>query len=353
MLQDIQVILRAAQQQIEEYRKIIALSGYDGHKRSEEQNRTYGYSTIPDEEWFVFGGQVFIMTHGCPWERPQTHYPNPYPHNHDFFEMSYVFKGTFYNEVEGHTISQPTNTLVLLSPQAKHRCTTASPGDIVFNFLIKRELVEKIFLQMFSESESVCRFFLDSLYNVRQQQPYLFFACNDCLVELIHSIIEEYFARQDFYHSIIKAKLIELFSRLSRIHQQAKAEIRRDNSYQLMVQIEDYLEQHYSTATLSAMAEFFSYSPSYLSRLIQKQFSQTFSSLLQQVRLRHACRYLAYSSLPVDQVVEIVGYNDVSHFYRVFKQKYGMAPNQYRKQNNTLKKARNSANEPLKASVNF
>ena len=209
----------------------------------------------------------------------------------------------------------------------------------MFNILIKRELVENIFLQMFSESESVCRFFLDSLYNVRQKQPYMLFECDEPLVELIHSIMEEYVGKEDFYQSIIGAKLIELFSRLSRVYRLSETEQPiKELHYQVMVQIEEYMEKNYSTVTLSSMAEHFNYAPSYLSKLIQKNFHQKFSSLLQEIRLKHACRYLSHSSLPVDQVIEIVGYNDVSYFYRVFKQKFGMAPNQYRKQFSTLKK---------------
>ena len=348
MIQDINDYLQAAQKQIQEYQKTMADRGIDNRKRAEEQNKKYGYSTIPDEEWFVFGSPIFIMMHGCPWEEKKYHKENEYPHNHDFFEMSYVYRGAFHNTIEGYTIKQPENTLVLLSPQAKHCCDTVNHQDIVFNFLIKRELIENIFLQMFSESEPVCRFFLDSLYNVRQQKPYLFFECDNVLISLIHSMIEEYFGQQEFYQSIIKSKLTELFSRLSRMHKQQNRELGETDSYQLMVQIETYLEQNYSTATLSSMAKFFHYTPSYLSKLIQQQFQKKFSTLLQEIRLQYACRYLGYSSLPIDQVVELVGYTDVSHFYRVFKQKYGVSPNQYRKQNNTLKKAKNNIKNPLK-----
>lgn len=332
VIEDIGVYLQAAEQQMQEYKKRIAQAGYSLQQRVSEQNQKYGYSTTPDEEWFVFGGQVFILFHGYPWRKEPARNPNPYPHNHDFFEMSYVYKGTFHNIIGGQQIDQPEDSLVLLSPQAKHRCFTRSSDDLVFNILIKRELIEKIFVQMLSESESVCRFFLDSLYNVRQKQPYLFFSCDNALTELIHSIIEEYFQQQDFYQSIIQAKLIELFSKLSRLHQKNAEETPAETSnFQLILQIEDYIERHYSTVTLSSIAEHFNYTPSYLSRLIQKQFNQKFSCLVQDIRLKHACRYLAHSSLPIDQVVEIVGYNDVSHFYRVFKQKHNVSPNQYRK----------------------
>ena len=122
--------------------------------------------------------------------------PNPYPHNHDFFEMSYVYKGTFHNIIGGQQIDQPEDSLVLLSPQAKHRCFTRSSDDLVFNILIKRELIEKIFVQMLSESESVCRFFLDSLYNVRQKQPYLFFSCDNALTEPVSYTHLDVYKRQ-------------------------------------------------------------------------------------------------------------------------------------------------------------
>ncbi|MEE1490669.1 MAG: helix-turn-helix transcriptional regulator, partial [Massilioclostridium sp.] len=84
-------------------------------------------------------------------------------------------------------------------------------------------------------------------------------------------------------------------------------------------------------------------SPSYVSRIIKTHLNQSFASIVHNKKLENACRYLSASDLPVEQVIEIVGYSDVSHFYKIFKQKYGLSPRQYRTQSNKLGAGRHSA----------
>lgn len=304
--------------------------------RIERQNALYGYNTIPDEEWFIEGKQIVISTHGM--VRIAKKVPNKVPrlHNHDFFEMNYVYRGTLYNKVEDAEVIEEENSLMLLSPRARHLSQTQSNEDIVFNILIKREVVEKIFLQIFSESEYVCRFFMDSLYNINLRQPYLLFQCTAEIQELLHTMIGEFFQENSFYQSIMVAKLIELFSMLSREYAKMNTmPITKQDDF--AISFNQYVEMYYPTAKLSDAAEFFGYTSSSFSRLIRSRFQKTFSDILRETRIKYACRYLTHSSISIEQIAEIVGYQDVNYFYRIFKEQIGISPVKYRNQSTLLK----------------
>ena len=71
--------------------------------------------------------------------------------------------------------------------------------------------------------------------------------------------------------------------------------------------------------------------PQYLSRVFCKNVGIGFSEYLVRLRLERACLYLRETSLSVTEIAYEVGYRDLSHFMRSFKQSFGMTPLAYRK----------------------
>lgn len=68
-------------------------------------------------------------------------------------------------------------------------------------------------------------------------------------------------------------------------------------------------------------------------KFIKRHTNKKFTTILNEYRIDHAYKLLASSSTPISQVAYISGYNNFSHFNRVFKQTYKMTPRQFRKQN--------------------
>lgn len=46
--------------------------------------------------------------------------------------------------------------------------------------------------------------------------------------------------------------------------------------------------------------------------------------------MNQAVYLLSNSKLSVSDIIESVGYDNSSYFYRIFKEKYGMSPKEYR-----------------------
>lgn len=93
-----------------------------------------------------------------------------------------------------------------------------------------------------------------------------------------------------------------------------------------MQEIHTYINQSYSTATLTEIASVLNQHDYVLSRAIKQMTNQTFKELLQEKRLSVACELMAKTDLPITMIVNQVGYDNVSYFYRIFSKRYGMTP---------------------------
>ncbi len=68
----------------------------------------------------------------------------------------------------------------------------------------------------------------------------------------------------------------------------------------------------------------------HLSKLLNKHTGKTFSEILNSARIDKARELLKDPSLRICDVAEIVGFQDLAHFSRVFKKMEGMSANEYR-----------------------
>lgn len=84
--------------------------------------------------------------------------------------------------------------------------------------------------------------------------------------------------------------------------------------------------------TLARLAEGLGVSQSHLSRAFKRWLGENFTDYLTRVRLSRAKALLQGSDLPVQEVAYRCGFNDVSHFIRVFRrQEGGVTPLTYRR----------------------
>jgi len=106
------------------------------------------------------------------------------------------------------------------------------------------------------------------------------------------------------------------------------------SSAALIEQITEYILRHYSEADFSVqkIADHFSLSLSYLSRYFKEQTGRTVMDYLNEIRIDQAKLLLRTNDRSVKEIVQQVGYYDVSSFIRKFKQSVGVTPGEYRKQ---------------------
>ncbi len=92
-----------------------------------------------------------------------------------------------------------------------------------------------------------------------------------------------------------------------------------------------YMEENYTQKlTLGEVAEKTYVSQWHLSKLLNRHTGQSFSDILNHVRIEHAKELLKDPALRIGDISEQVGFLDLAHFSRVFKKQEGVSANEYR-----------------------
>lgn len=81
---------------------------------------------------------------------------------------------------------------------------------------------------------------------------------------------------------------------------------------------------------LADVAEQVYISPCYLSKLLNSELHETFSDLLNRIRMEHARELMKDPSLLLTDISRQVGIEDLAQFSRVFRKSEGMSPSEYR-----------------------
>jgi len=95
----------------------------------------------------------------------------------------------------------------------------------------------------------------------------------------------------------------------------------------------NYMEENYKEKILlSDVAEKTYVSQWHLSKLLNKETGQSFSEILNGIRIEKAKELLKDPSLRIGDIADEVGFLDMAHFSRVFKKINGISANEYRNQ---------------------
>ncbi|HIX82336.1 MAG TPA: AraC family transcriptional regulator [Candidatus Erysipelatoclostridium merdavium] len=254
-------------------------------------------------------------------------------HNHDFFEMVYVYAGTCKTVINNHSINLNTGNLCLFDLQTVHQLIIPNDETKVFNILISQELLTSTFLQLLDNNDFIANFFINSIYNIPKQNEYLIFNLSEDEITIFYleQILIEFFKQKPFYNGVIQSLLAALFLSLARIYQSKITNLTKQNTGKIEItQLLQYIQDNYQNITLKQLAEHFGYTTRTMMRFLQNYTGHTFSEILKDFRLQNACYYLKNTSSSIDEIAQMTGFCDRSYFDKVFKQTYHLTPKEYR-----------------------
>lgn len=104
----------------------------------------------------------------------------------------------------------------------------------------------------------------------------------------------------------------------------------RPDDQRRLEQVFSYILQQYARPiSLEDVASVANLTPGAFCRFFRQHTRKTFSQLLNEVRIEHACRHLRESRENISQIAFSCGYTNLSNFNRQFKEVVGMPPNEY------------------------
>ncbi len=198
------------------------------------------------------------------------------------------------------------------------------------NLIILPEFFSLVLDLIGAEPSLIREFLVDCLRNTRHDVSFLHFKVADVLPiqnlmeNLISSLLDGRYSQR-----VNQTTMALLFLYLMNYLDQM--EIGKDHMEEEMIlKVFRYIEDHYRDGELSFLASGLHYDLYQLSRLIKTVTGSTYTELLQEKRLQEAAFLLDTTRLSVSDICMNVGYNNFSYFYRIFKEKYGMTPREYR-----------------------
>ena len=232
-----------------------------------------------------------------------------YPiHGHLYYEI--LVYDPFIGEitVNGEKFDTSTPTAILISPNDFHSITVDSNKNTsYYKIFIKRTYLEDFLGR-----------FLESVVTQNQEQ-----------IKLLSTLCKEaYQNRLDlpYLDAYIKAIIFTIDKNAQRIPLYGK-------SVALIRQAIDLINSRFlEPITLQSTADELHVSPQYLSNSFSKYAHMSFIEYRIERRLHYATRLLQ-SGASVSEACFGSGYQNLSHFIRSFKRKYGITPSKYHTKN--------------------
>lgn len=282
---------------------------------------------LPAEMLFENGDDIFINLH-----LPEANTPPDQLHGHDFFEVNYVLKGSCRQNIHNTArLLLEEGTLCIMNPDARHNLAIDSEEDVVLNILMKKSLFNSTFYTLIQQHESLSQFFLSYFLAQDASSDFLLYHTpNDAVTTLLQQICLEYLERKPYYRVTLRCLLVLFFTEVIRASaESAEPAAAGKNNLQISILFQ-YLSSHYATATLASTAAHFHYHPNYLSAFVRKHTGKTFRAILNDIKLSQANYYLCSTNLPMQEIAQQLGFQQLCNFYSFIRKNYGMTPVQYR-----------------------
>lgn len=254
-------------------------------------------------------------------------------HAHEYIEFAYLVQGECTQYINDIPHEMKPGDIFLLAPGTAHCDESYSDDVIIFYIMTRKSTFDTAFLSLLGHNDILSSFFAQITFD-NKQDSYLIFKTNQdtALQNLVYQMYKD-----SLEHDAYSARLINVQFEWFCLHLLKKhishTEILDQNKISInVVEILSYIQDNFKTVDLDCICDRFSYSKGHIQRLIKKSTGYTFNEIVTKAKLKNACSLLHNNALTIQDIAGAVGFNDNSHFHRMFKKYIGLTPAEYRKE---------------------
>lgn len=256
------------------------------------------------------------------WFAGDKHTPPPFSYQVNFPRLELVLKGSYSNQLE--TLESSLETVNILSgdaiyipPNCWNKPDWSGDCSVVSLLFGRRQLGFSFVAKRKGE---------EGFYDVQKHSlPTRTGYAIDNILESLNAL-----AREQQRSPMDEHLLCALLSYTLSILRQPK-QASNNHSKDLYQGICIYIQENFHRAvSRESIAHRFNISPNHLSRLFRQQGHMTLADYITWVRIERAKFMLKKYQFRLNDVATRCGFSDVNYFYRVFKNRTGITPSQYR-----------------------
>jgi AraC-like DNA-binding protein len=228
--------------------------------------------------------------------------------------------------------------LLFIGKTATQEILPAGYDDIAVNFIVMPQFFDKAF-SMMEGRNILADFIMGALTAEGSPVNYLHFRTGDVLPvkNLVENLIWSLENKVNYKNSINENTMGLIFMHLLSNTDKLSKDDESGFEHNLIMNLLKYIDQNYADASLKDYAAATGLPSWHLSRMITKHTGSTFKQLLQRRRLSQAIYYLQTTSMPVEEVIAAIGYDNSSYFFRLFHEECGTTPRKYREEHSRLR----------------
>lgn len=265
--------------------------------------------------------------------RPHVRFTAFPEHVHNYVEIMYVCSGRIVHIIDGRELEMNAGDILFMNQHVHHSIKKADIDDVAINLIVLPEFFDIPLVMIKANGENLLADFLMGTFRINEKKPqYLHFktahimAIENLMENIIESLLEG--KNEDNINQMtIGLVFLHLLNNIETISDKSLLsgnDILADTAIR-------YINLRYKDASLFELAESMHQSLPNMSKIIKNSTGCTFSQLLQKKRNEQAAVFLKDTNMSISEIINAVGYENSSHFYRLFREKYGMSPKEYRK----------------------
>lgn len=160
------------------------------------------------------------------------------------------------------------------------------------------------------------------------------------VMALIKEIYEIYAKKESGYELRVMGEFYLLLYLLVTKYRIEKVDTKLVRQYKKLDRLSDitaYMKENYAAElSLESVAGAFGYSSAYFSRMFYRYTGINYKNYLDSIRLAHAYKDLANSDMAIGDIAANNGFANSRSFAKLFKEKYGILPSEFRKYHGTV-----------------
>ncbi len=255
-------------------------------------------------------------------------------HLHDFLELVYIADGSGVHGVDGVEYQVKRGALLFINYQQTHYFKQDDKMSIV-NILLDPAWIEERLLDRENAFELLTISAFSAFQSVDTHSPLIRFGgAERGKVERIILEMEEELARKEpGFETVLKAQINILLTMIFR-----KMSVQSEANAALSPDFLQYIRAHCAEKlSLEELSRERFYNPSYFSRLFKEHYGVTLTEFIRQSRLELAEQLLRETPLSAEEIAQQAGFGSKNAFYKLFREKHGVTPVQYRKNSDEIK----------------
>ena len=257
-------------------------------------------------------------------------------HTHEFVELVYTTKGNFTHYINGKPYAVSRGDLLFINYGETHAFSVDSDEAEFYNFSVKPEFMSENIVS----NETINDIFLIFLPEGTEELHSRHTSCARFIGEErveIERIAEKMCREIESEDRPCRSFILNAYMRLifAKLIRALLEDVGDDRPNLLTDEVLRYIDANFtSPVTATSLAEHCFYNPAYLGRVFRTVYGKGLKEYLREKRLSLAMELLESTSLSIDEICTRVGYASKALFYKNFKELYGKAPGEFRKDNN-------------------